>query len=146
MKYEDWKKVFVDKSMSYKSWQDKQKNDIIKANISSLAKENHIRFESVDYPPKKLEINISNFSFDDEHINKEREHNVTRKEAEMFIRQAMFSLVRWKGRYICYFSSKGSTYVDINDKKIRTSYHREQFDENTLIFIEGVENIGIKNN
>ena len=43
MKYEDWKKVFVDKTMSYKSWQVRQKKGIIRVEkVKLFAKPNSI--------------------------------------------------------------------------------------------------------
>lgn len=136
MKYEDWKKVFIDKSISYKSWQDKQKNDtIIKKQIEEIAKKYKIR-GILNINPK--EIDISDFKFREEHINFVRHHNVTREEAETFMKEAIVSFSRWNGKQICYFGINGSTYINIQTKEISTSYKRDDYDENTLNFINEV--------
>ena len=124
----------------------KPENGIIKEKIEELAKKYKIKFEQVKYPPEKLKIPFNDLSFDDNHINKERDHNVTRQEVETFINEAICTLIRWNGQYYCYIGSNGSTYIDIKKKLIRTSYSRNQYDENTLNFIKGVEEYGTKNN
>lgn len=147
----DWRNYARNYSTDYaktrlKDLNIKPKNDIIKKKIEELAKKYKIKFEQVKYPPEKLKIPFSDLSFDDNHINKERDHNVTRQEAETFINEAICTLIRWNGQYYCYIGSNGSTYIDIKKKLIRTSYSRNQYDENTLNFIKGVEDYGTKNN
>ncbi|HBF64738.1 MAG TPA: hypothetical protein DDW34_02035, partial [Clostridium sp.] len=110
-----------------------RKDDIIK-----LAKANKIKGEvSLDYRI----TDTTGFKFDAEHINTERAHNVTREEAERFINNSAVALTRWKGQFICYVGSEGSTYVDVKNEIIKTAYKREQYDENMLAFIKGVEKI-----
>lgn len=147
----DWRNYARNYSTDYaktrlKDLNIKPENDIIKEKIEELAKKYKIKFEQVKYPPEKLKIPFSDLSFDDNHINKERDHNVTRQEAETFINEAICTLIRWNGQYYCYIGSNGSTYIDIKKKLIRTSYSRNQYDENTLNFIKGVEDYGTKNN
>ena len=147
----DWRNYARNYSTEYaktrlKDLNIKPENDIIKEKIEELAKKYKIKFEQVKYPPEKLKIPFSDLSFDDNHINKERDHNVTRQEAETFINEAICTLIRWNGQYYCYIGSNGSTYIDIKKKLIRTSYSRNQYDENTLNFIKGVEDYGTKNN
>ena len=43
--------------------------------------------------------------------------------------------------YICYIGSEGSTYIDIEKKLVRTSFKRDEYDQNTLNFIKEVEKI-----
>ena len=148
----DWRNYARNYSTEYaktrlKDLNIKPKNDIIKEKIEELAKKYKIKFEQVKYPPEKLKIPFNKLSFNDNHINKERDHNVTRQEAETFINEATFSLIRWKGDFICFYGSKGTTYVNIQEKLIRTSFKRQQYDEKTLNFIKGVEQIyDIKDN
>lgn len=147
----DWRNYARNYSTDYaktrlKDLNIKPENDIIKEKIEELAKKYKIKFEQVKYPPEKLKISFNKLSFDDNHINKERDHNVTRQEAETFINEAICTLIRWNGQYYCYIGSNGSTYIDIKKKLIRTSYSRNQYDENTLNFIKGVEDYGTKNN
>ena len=102
------------------------------------AKENKIRGELTLNPSK---IDITHYDFDDEHINKERKHNVNKEDAQRFIKQAKVSFTRWKGKYVCYVGSEGSTYVDTQKKKIGTCFKRDEYDENTLNFIKEVEKV-----
>ena len=122
MKYQQWKTKYVDNT---------RENVIIKA-----AKENHIRGE-INTNPQKMDV--SKYSFDDKHINSERNHYVTRAEAESFIESAKVSFNRWDGRFVCYIGSEGSTYVDTKNKNIRTAFRREQYDSETLKFVKEVE-------
>lgn len=102
---------------------EKARNDKIKAEIKSVG----IKGE-IDLKPKK--IDVSTFSFDEWHINGERQHNVTREEAERFINEADISVTRWNGRFINYYGPNGATYVDVESNNIRTSFHKDEFDEN----------------
>lgn len=124
MKYEKWYETYIENA---------PENVIMKA-----AKENKIRGE-LNLSPDK--IDISDYSFDDVHINKQRKHNVTKEDAQRFINQAKVSFTRWNGRYICYIGSEGSTYIDTEKKLVRTSFKRDEYDQNTLNFIKEVEKI-----
>lgn len=111
---------------------DKIKIELAEANIRGVPKLN----------PEK--IDVSGFTFDESHINAEREHGVTRAEAERFIKEADISLTRWNGRFINYYGPHGATYVDVENKNIRTSFKKEQFDVPTLKIREVAEKYGIK--
>lgn len=124
MEYNEWKAEYVDNS---------RENVIIKA-----AKDNHIR-GIINTTPKI--IDTSDYTFDDKHINSERNHYVTREEAESYIKSAKVSISRWNGRFVCYIGSEGSTYIDTDNKNIRTSFRRAQYDPDTLRFIEEVEKL-----
>lgn len=87
-------------------------------------------------------VDVSKFTFDQGHINQEREHGVTRIEAEQFIQEADISLTRWNGRFVNYYGPHGATYVDVENKNIRTSFKKEQFDEATLKIREVAEKYG----
>lgn len=109
-----------------------------KADIIKLAKENKIRGEvHLEYQ----RTDISEYAFDEKHINKDREHGVTREDAERFIADSKVMISRWKGRFECYFAPGGATYIDLEQKNIRTSFKREEFDPDTLAFMEGVEKL-----
>lgn len=106
--------------------------------IIKLAKGHNIRGEvSVNYE----KFDVSKFAFDDAHINKERLHNVTREEAEQFIKESKVLMTRWKGESLCYMGPVGMTYVNLKDKIIKTSFRRVEYDPETLKFIEGVEKL-----
>lgn len=122
MTYEEWYNKFVENS---------RKNVIMKA-----VKNNGIKGKIIDKPKK---INLSDYQFDEKHINAERNHNITREDAEKFVSNASVVLERWNGRFLCYIGSSGSTYIDVNNKTIRTAFNREEYDEKMLKFIKTVE-------
>lgn len=108
---------------------EKARND----KIISEIKETGIKGD-VKLSPNK--IDVSKFAFDEKHINGERDHNVTREDAERFIEEADISITRWNGRFVNYYNPNGATYVDMDNKTIRTSFHKEQFDENVKKMME----------
>lgn len=122
MKYSEWKKKFVDNSRS----------NVIKR----AAKENEIR-GIINLRPEP--ISLKRYGFDDEHINKERKHNVTKEDAQQFVNNALVAFSRWNGQYLCFYGSDGAVYLNIKNKSVRTAYKRVEFDENTLKFIKVVE-------
>lgn len=90
----------------------------------------------VNYPPKP--IDTENLSFDEEHINKERSHGVTKQEAITFIKKAKISLTRWKGKFENFYSKDGATFVDVKNNQIKTSFKNVEFDENAKNILEVV--------
>ena len=111
---------------------DKIKAELSEAKIKGIPKIN----------PEK--IDVSEFTFDHSHINAEREHGVTRSEAEQFIKESDISLTRWNGRFVNYYGPNGATYVDTENNNIRTAFKKEQFDAPTLKIREVAEKYGIK--
>ena len=95
----------------------------------------------VELSPKE-KIDVSHFTFDDDHINKEREHKVTREEAEKYIQEADVSVTRWNGRFVNYYGPKGAVFVDTENANIRTAFHKEQFDEHVRKMREVLKNNG----
>lgn len=125
MTYKEWKEHFIDNT---------RENVIIKS-----AKENGIK-GVVNVEPKAF--NLEKYSFDDAHINAQREHNVTREEAEQFMRDALVSITRWNGRFVNFYGEKGAVYIDKEKKVIRTAFKEEEFDEKINNFIKVVLNYG----
>lgn len=74
---------------------------------------------------------IKELSFDDTHINGERQHEVTETEAKECIKNARFSVTKWNGKYTNYFSDDGASYVDNEKRHIRTAFKKEQYDDAT---------------
>lgn len=119
MKYSEWKEKYVDNS---------KENVIMK-----VAKENDIRGTLV-LNPKQL--NLNKYDFDEEHINKDREHNVSKEEAIRFIEDAKVSFSRWNGRFMNYYGENGSTYVDVEKKIIKTSFKKDEYDSKIKALLE----------
>ena len=93
---------------------------------------------------KPEKIDTSEYTYDESHINTERSHQVSRAEAERFIKEADISLTRWNGRFVNYYSKDGATYVDVENKNIRTTFTSQEFDENTLKIREVAEKYAAK--
>lgn len=120
----------VQKQLAEKARNDKIELEIEKAGIKGKAKLN----------PEKLDV--SGYTFDDAHINKERQHKVSREETERWIQEADISLTRWEGRFVNYYGPNGAVYVDTHEKNIRTAFGKEEFDDNTVKIREAVEKHG----
>lgn len=112
---------------------EKIRDDKIKSEIKSIGLKGEVTIK-----PEKLDV--SKFAFDDVHINNEREHKVTRDEAERFIREADVTLTRWNGRFVNYYGPNGAVYVDIQEKNIRTAFRKEEFDDKVKKLREVMKN------
>ena len=89
-----------------------------------------------------IKIDISSLSFDDEHINKERDHKVTFDEAKSFIQKAIISETVWKGRFERYYSIDGVAYVNKNNLQVRTAYKPEQYTKTIQKVMEVLKKYG----
>lgn len=134
---EDGKTYYVPANMTYKEWKEKFVDNTRKNVIIKSAKENGIN-GIVNVEPKPL--NLEKYSFDDKHINAQREHNVTREEAEQFMKDAAVSLTRWNGRFINFYGENGAVYIDTEKKIIRTAFKKEEFDDKINSFMKVVLN------
>lgn len=105
-----------------KALAEKAQDDKIKAEMASSGLRGKI-----DLHPKIPDV--KELSFDGQHVNRERQHNVTEEEAKSYIENAVFSTTKWKGRFTNYYSSEGAAFVDNNSKHIRTAFKKEQYDD-----------------
>ena len=96
-------------------------------NDYNCVKELHEMFSKGSFHIPAIEIDVSKLSFDSEHINKVRKHNVSEAEAKKFIKQAKASRTVWKGEFERYYSETGVAYVNLRLSEIRTDFHKEQF-------------------
>lgn len=90
----------------------------------------------------KREIDVSTLTFDDAHINSQRQHGVTAAEAKNYIDNAPVSVTRWNGRFEDYFSHQGAAYVDMQKNEIRTAYSSAEFDEKAKAIMEVLKKNG----
>lgn len=90
--------------------------------------------------PVKIDMDL--LSFDDEHINKQREHGVTFEEAKSYIRNAVVSETVWKGRFERYYSLNGVAYVNKNNLQIRTAFKPEQYNKTVQRVMEVLRKYG----
>ena len=138
----DWRNYARNYSTDYaktrlKDLNIKPENDIIKEKISFKMKELKIKHQKVNYPPK--DININGLDFDDNHINNERHHNVSEKEAIQLIQKADFSFTKYNGHCEIYCSVYGWVYI--LDGKIRTVFKTAEFDDKTKSFMNYLEEV-----
>lgn len=115
---------------------EKARDDKIKAEIKSTGIKGQIELS-----PKE-KIDVSDFSFDDAHINREREHGVTRQEAERFIQEADVAISKWNGRFVNYYGPNGAVFVDTENNNIRTAFRKEEFDDRVKKMREVIANNG----
>lgn len=115
---------------------ERARNDKIKAEIKATGMKGQITV----FPLEK--IDVSEFSFDDAHINGERSHKVTREDAERFIQEADVSFTKWNGRFVNYYGPNGATFVDVENNNIRTSFGEDEFDSKTRAMREVLKKNG----
>lgn len=113
----------------------KQNYDRIKTEL----KEAGIKGEPILNPEK---INLSEFGFDEKHINVDRAHHVTKADAQRYINESKIALKRWKGQFMNYYSKSGAAYVDMKNKNVRTAFSSREFDENVKKILEVIEKYG----
>lgn len=121
----------VQKELAQKARDDKIKSEIKAAGMKG----------EIELSPKK-KIDVSKYTFDEEHINKEREHNISREDAERFIRDADVSITRWNGRFVNYYGPEGAVFVDTENNNIRTAFGKDEFDDHVKKMREVLEKNG----
>ena len=122
-----------------KNYEKQQKDAIIIENLRTAAK--LPKAAVIHLEPTK--INVDALTFDDAHINAEREHRVSEEQAKQYIRNAKISVSVWNGQFERYYGTEGAAYVNTIKHEIRTAYSRAEFDENTTALIEEMKKNGI---
>ena len=122
-----------------KGYEKQQKDAIIIENLRAAAK--LPKAAVIHLEPTK--INVDALTFDDAHINAEREHRVSEEQAKQYIRNAKISVSVWNGQFERYYGTEGAAYVNTIKHEIRTAYSRAEFDENTTALIEEMKKNGI---
>ena len=96
------------------------------------------RAATIHFTP--VAVDLESLSFDNEHVNEERKHEVTEEQAKQYIKNSDFSVSVWGGMYERYYGEKGASYVNTKDKRIRTAFSSSEFKENTKKLMEAYEN------
>ena len=122
-----------------KDYEKQQKDAIIIENLRTAAK--LPKAAVIHLEPTK--INVDTLTFDDAHINAEREHRVSEEQAKQYIRNAKISVSVWNGQFERYYGTEGAAYANTIKHEIRTAYSRAEFDENTTALIEEMKKNGI---
>lgn len=87
-------------------------------------------------------IEIEALQFDDEHINLQRDHNITQEQAQEMIKSAKASVTVWNGRFERYYSDQGVVYVDREKQSIRTAFGPDEFDDKVKKILEVLKQYG----
>lgn len=106
---------------------------------SEIKRESGIR-GTLHLDPEPLEIEA--LQFDDEHINLQRDHNITQEQAQEMLRSAKVSVTVWNGRFERYYSDQGVVYVDREKRSIRTAFGPEEFDDKVKKILEVLKQYG----
>ena len=113
---------FMPTKAEQKALEESAINDKIKADMKAAGMRGEINL-------KPQIPDVSKLSFDEHHVNQERQHNVTETEAKSYIQNAVLSTTKWKGKFTNYYSDEGATLVDNEAQYIRTAFRKEQYDE-----------------
>ena len=113
---------FTPTKTEQKRLEESEKNDKIKAGIKQAGMRGEITLNP-SIP------DVSKLSFDDAHVNKERNHGVTELEAKSYIQNALFSTTKWNGAFTNYYRDTGAAFVNNENNSIRTAFKREQYDD-----------------
>lgn len=95
---------------------------------------------SIHIPHK--EIDIKSLAFNDEHINQQRNHNVSEKEAKQFIDNAVLSITKRNGLSENYYSKNGIVYVNPLENKIMTAFKESEFKGDAVTIMEVLKRYG----
>ncbi len=112
-----------------------RQNDILKEEIRSAG--NLPKAAKIHLTPTR--IDTDSLSFDDEHVNAERGHQVTREQAVKWIQDAKISVTVWGVRFERYYGYEETAYANLESKLIRTAYAKNEFDDNTRAILEVIE-------
>lgn len=85
---------------------------------------------------KPKDIDLKSIGFDEQHINAERYHNIEKEQAISWIKEALFSVSVWNGKFEQYFGRNGAVYVNLESNKIRTAFSEKEFDEKIIALLE----------
>lgn len=112
--------------------------DIISKQVRKVIKKPtaNVKIKEQIYIPQ----DIHSYSFDDDHMNSERNHNATKEEAIRLIYESKLQATVWKGTFFRYYGENGAVYVNVNKKLIRTVYKEDEFFGDALKIKEIIEN------
>ena len=111
---------------------------IIRAKLEETKAKLKIKGDII-YPPSQMDF--SSFVFDAVHTQGDKHpHDVNEEEARKFIVEAYFALDLPKIDSLNFFGAEGATYVRPKQKKIRTSFKREEYNPNIRALVEAYEN------
>lgn len=138
--YKEWEKRFVKE----KTVENTAANGIIKTEQIAEVIQKVLQLKDVSQVHiPSIKVDTQKLSFDYEHINAEREHNVLPEQAAEWIQQAKISVTVWNGRYERFYSDNGTVYVDMMNSRIRTAFAKEEYTDNLRKLMEVLKQYGI---
>lgn len=88
-------------------------------------------------PIKNIDrVDIKEYGFDNNHINNERNHGITKEMAQEFINDSKAAYSRWNGQVVMYISEKGCTLINVKDRTVRTAYSSAEYDDKIKKLLE----------
>lgn len=80
-------------------------------------------------PIKKINrIKLDEYEFKENHINSEREHQVTKDLAQKYVNESVAAYRCWNGDVTVYVSKYGATVANHREKTISTAYRSSEYD------------------
>ena len=125
----------VNKKEAYKILAKKQEDDKIKSELRKAGLRGKINM-------KPTSVELSQITLDDEHINKQRGHNINLEEAKSFIKNAVFSETVWNGKFERYYSKEGVAYLNTQNLQVRTAYKPAEYKNTVKKVMEVLDNYG----
>lgn len=116
-----------------------RQNDILKEEIRAAG--NLPKAAKIHLTPTPIDAKF--LSFDEKHINIEREHKVAREQAIQWIHDAKISVTVWNGQYERYYGVDGTVYIDKIKSLIRTAYSSEQYGDDVKAMLEVILKNGL---
>lgn len=96
---------------------------------------------NIHIPPRK--VDSTEYGYSSGHINNEHHREISRKESESFIERAIVSIEQGKkGRRQVFYSTEGAVVIDTVEKRIITSWKRNEYDQKTKTIIKEVTGSG----
>lgn len=96
---------------------------------------------NIHIPPRK--VDSTEYGYSSGHINNEHHREISREESESFIERAIVSIEQGKkGRRQVFYSTEGAVVIDTVEKRIVTSWKRNEYDQKTKTIIKEVTGSG----
>lgn len=88
-------------------------------------------------PLKKINrIDLTDYTFMESHINRTREHGVTKSQAQAWVNDSIAAYSRWNGEVTVYISKSGAVVVNLKEKTISTAYSVAEYDDKFTQLLE----------
>lgn len=116
-----------------------EKDDILKLEVKNIiGKPKAV----VDLEPRKIE-GIEKYSFDNNHVNiTDHQRGISKAEALDWVKNASISVTVWNGEFVRFYGRKGTVYVDLKHKNIRTAYAQNDYKGDIKKIMEVLEKNG----